>query len=130
MGVTRFEDFRDRLGISRNVLNQRLSHLVDHGVLEKVAYCAHPPRFDYRLTAKGKDLWLVLTTMRQWGDRWEAPDGPPIEIMHKGCGHIAEIVATCSVCGESISGRDVRAVVGPGATEAMALPVRRETIRG
>jgi DNA-binding HxlR family transcriptional regulator len=125
MGVTRFEDFRDRLGISRNVLNQRLTHLVDHGVLEKVAYCEHPPRFDYRLTAKGKDLWPVLTAMRQWGDRWEAPDGAPIEIVHKACGHITQIVATCSACGEAVSGREVRAVAGPGSTDALALPARR-----
>jgi DNA-binding HxlR family transcriptional regulator len=125
MGITRFDDFRDRLGISRNVLNQRLTHLVDHGVLERVPYCEHPPRFDYRLTTKGKDLWPVLTTMRQWGDRWEAPGGPPIEIVHKACGHITEIVATCSACGEAITGRDVRAVPGPGSTGGpLALPVR------
>ena len=52
MGVTRFDDFRERLGISRNVLNQRLSHLVDDGVLERVAYCEHPPRL--RLPADGQ----------------------------------------------------------------------------
>ena len=68
-------------------------------MLERVAYCEHPPRYDYRLTAKGKDLWPVLTAMRQWGDRWAAPDGPPLEVVHKACGHVTEIVATCSECG-------------------------------
>jgi DNA-binding HxlR family transcriptional regulator len=115
LGVTRFDDFHERLGISRNVLNQRLAHLVDHGVIERVAYSEHPPRFDYRLTTKGKDLWHVLTAMRQWGDRWAAPDGPPLEVVHKACGHKAKVVPSCSVCGQRLTARDVRAVAGPGA---------------
>ena len=40
-------------------------------------------RYDYRLTEKGRDLWLVLTAMRQWGDRWEAHQGAPVEIEHQ-----------------------------------------------
>ena len=78
-GVRRFDDFQARLGISRNVLNQRLSRLVDEGVLERVAYQDHPPRYEYRPTAKGVDLWTVVDAMRRWGDRWAAPDGPPVE---------------------------------------------------
>ena len=48
LGVTRFDDFQERLGIARNVLNQRLSHLVDEGVFERVAYNEHPPRLRLR----------------------------------------------------------------------------------
>jgi len=69
LGVTRFDDFQERLGISRNILNQRLNHLVETDILERVRYSDHPPRYDYRLTDKGRDLWPVLTAMRQWGDR-------------------------------------------------------------
>jgi DNA-binding HxlR family transcriptional regulator len=116
LGVTRFDDFQERLGISRNILNSRLGHLVDQGVLERVAYSTHPPRYDYRLTTKGKDLWPVLTAMRQWGDRWAAPSGPPLELVHKACGSLAEVVTTCSACGEKVSARDMVAVAGPGAT--------------
>lgn len=121
MGVTRFEEFHERLGISRNVLNQRLNHLVDAGVLGRVPYCEHPPRFDYRLTAKGKDLWSALTALRQWGDRWEAPSGPPIQLVHKSCGQLTTIVETCSECGEHVTGRDVRVVAGPGAGDDPSL---------
>jgi DNA-binding HxlR family transcriptional regulator len=124
LGVTRFDDFQERLGISRNVLNQRLGHLVDAGVLERVPYSEHPPRYDYRLTDKGRDLWPVLTAMRQWGDRWEAPDGAPLELVHKSCGHVADVVSTCSACGESVTARDVRAVAGPGARDDSLLPGR------
>jgi DNA-binding HxlR family transcriptional regulator len=115
LGVSRFDEFQERLGISRNILNQRLRGLVASGVLEKIPYSEHPPRYDYRLTEKGRDLWPVLTALRQWGDKYAAPDGPPLEIVHKECGHVAEGMLTCSSCGVPMGPRDVRAVAGPGA---------------
>jgi DNA-binding HxlR family transcriptional regulator len=117
LGVTRFDDFQARLGISRNVLSQRLGHLVDREVLKRVAYSEHPPRSEYRLTRKGRDLWQVITAMRQWGDQWEAPDGPPVQIQHSTCGHVVTAVPACSHCGEPLDLSAVRAVPGPGATE-------------
>jgi DNA-binding HxlR family transcriptional regulator len=119
LGVCRFDEFQERLGISRNILQQRLSGLVDAGVLVKVPYSDHPPRFDYRLTDKGRDLWPVLTTMRQWGDKYAAPAGAPIQVTHKACGEITEAVLVCSSCGEVMGPRDVRAVPGPGAVEPL-----------
>ena len=128
LGVTRFDDFQARLGISRNILNQRLNGLVDHGVLERVQYQERPPRSEYRLTDKGRDLWGVLTTMRQWGDRWAAPNGPRVETVHTACGHVAHAVHVCSECGESIDARSVKAVAGaaarPGDFERTALQPR------
>jgi DNA-binding HxlR family transcriptional regulator len=115
LGITRFDDFQERLGISRNILTDRLEHLVKRGVLVRVPYQEHPVRHDYRLTDKGRDLWLVLTAMRQWGDRWEAPDGAPVVVDHRACGHETTAVATCSACGEPIGVRDVVARPGPGA---------------
>ena len=79
LGVRRFDEFQSRLGISRNILNQRLARLVETGVLTKVPYSEHPPRSEYRLTDKGRDLWPVITTMRQWGDKHAAPHGPPLQ---------------------------------------------------
>ena len=114
LGVSRFDDFQERLGIARNILNQRLARLVEEGVLDKAAYSDHPPRYDYRLTAKGRDLWPVVTAMRQWGDKYAAPDGPPLRVVHKKCGKAARAIMTCSACGEPLSGGDVRAVRGPG----------------
>jgi DNA-binding HxlR family transcriptional regulator len=119
LGVTRFDDFQQRLGISRNVLNQRLARLVDQGVLARIAYSEHPPRYDYRLTAKGRDLWAVLTAMRQWGDRYAAPDGPPLQIVHRDCGQVADAVMTCSECGQPMGPDNVKAVGGPGAVEPL-----------
>jgi DNA-binding HxlR family transcriptional regulator len=120
LGVTRFDAFQERLGISRNVLNQRLSRLVEEGIFDRVPYSDHPPRYDYKLTSKGRDLWPVLTAMRQWGDKYAAPDGPPIRVEHKGCGKVSHAVLTCSSCGERLSARDVRVVGGPGDVDQLA----------
>jgi DNA-binding HxlR family transcriptional regulator len=115
LGVTRFDDFQARLGISRNILTQRLNRLVENDVLKRVAYSDHPPRSEYRLTAKGRDLWQVVTAMRQWGDKWAAPDGPPVETVHTACEQIVTAVPACSHCGEPLDARSVVAIPGPGA---------------
>ena len=117
LGVRRFDDFQARLGISRNILNQRLLHLVDHGVLERMPYQDNPPRSEYRLTDKGRDLWQVVTAMRQWGDKWAAPNGPPLRIRHQSCGRVVQAVAVCSHCGEPLAPRSVTAEPGPGAND-------------
>jgi len=117
LGVRRFDDFQARLGISRNILTQRLNGLVDNDILKRVSYQDHPPRWEYRLTAKGRDLWPVVMAMRQWGDRWAAPSGPPLKIKHTACGHVTHAVAVCSHCGEPLDVRGVTALPGPGASE-------------
>ena len=69
-GTRRYSDFRDQLGIARNILVDRLAKLVDNGIFKKVDVGAHGQRYEYRLTDKGKDLFTVLVALRQWGDRW------------------------------------------------------------
>lgn len=113
--VRRFDEIQERLGISRNVLAERLDHLVDHGIVERRPYQEHPVRYDYVLTAKGRDLWPLVTAMREWGDKWAAPSGPPVELLHTTCGHRVHSVPTCSACGEVLELHDVRAVAGPGS---------------
>jgi DNA-binding HxlR family transcriptional regulator len=119
LGIRRFDEFQSRLGISRNILNQRLTRLVETGVLTKVPYSEHPPRSEYRLTDKGRDLWPVITTMRQWGDKHAAPNGQPLQLIHHECGQISEAQLVCSICGEQIGPRDVEAIPGPGAVEPL-----------
>jgi DNA-binding HxlR family transcriptional regulator len=122
LGVTRFDDFQRRLGISRNILQQRLSRLVDAGILVRVPYSEHPPRHDYKLTDKGRDLWPVLTAMRQWGDRYAAPSGPPVLVVHKQCGSASPAAFVCSSCGEPLGPRDVEAVAGEGRRSVLPAP--------
>lgn len=119
MGVTRFDDFAKRLGIARNVLTARLDTLVEADVMTRVPYEEGTrPRYDYRLTDKGKALWPVLTTLRQWGDEWMLGKGhEPVLLEHRGCGHATTPHLSCDHCGEVLAGRDVRAVPGPGLTD-------------
>jgi DNA-binding HxlR family transcriptional regulator len=118
LGIRRFDDFQSRLGIARNVLAQRLAKLVDAGILDKRAYQDNPPRYDYVLTDKGRDLWPVLTAMRQWGDRHAAPHGAPVRVVHASCGHASNFVLSCEACGERVSARDVKVERGPGAARS------------
>ena len=108
-GVRRFEDFQEDLGIARNVLTDRLQKLVARGVLEREQYESKPPRFEYRLTQKGKDLLPVILTMMTWGDRW-ANEGeePPVTLTHTACGHVTQPVVSCSHCGEPLHRRELR----------------------
>ena len=79
-GIRRFDDFHRVLGCARNLLSDRLAKLVDHGVLDRVAYRepGQRTRHEYHLTEKGRDLLPALVALMQWGDRWTAgPDGPP-----------------------------------------------------
>ena len=115
LGVHRFDELQADLGISRNVLARRLDQLVADGILARRRYSEAPPRSEYVLTPKGRDLWPVLDAMRRWGDTWQAPAGPPVEVVHVGCGERTTVVPTCGACGEAVTGADVRVVPGPGA---------------
>jgi DNA-binding HxlR family transcriptional regulator len=130
VGVTRFDEFQRRLGISRNVLNDRLTRLVAEGVLEKVAYQDRPPRHDYVLTEKGRALWEVVDAMRRWGDQWASPAaGPPMELVHRSCGHATRPTLHCSECDEALGLRDVTLAYGPGADDrSPRLPGRPDPV--
>jgi DNA-binding HxlR family transcriptional regulator len=114
-GRRRFEEMAETLGIARNVLTTRLARLVDEGVLTRVRYQERPERFEYRLTQKGLDLWPVLMSLMQFGDRHYAPEGPPVLVTHKDCGGTVDEHRTCERCGARLTARDVRAQPGPGA---------------
>jgi len=116
-GVRRFDGFVERLGIAPNILTARLRRLVEHGVFEERAYQDRPVRVEYRLTAKGRDLYPVILALLGWGDRWYAENGPPVVIVHATCEHRADPQFVCSHCGEKLDPRHTRAVPGRGADE-------------
>ena len=70
LGIARFGEFQESLGVAANVLDDRLGRLVDEGIFERVAYSERPPRFEYLLTRKGSDLFTALNALRQWGDQY------------------------------------------------------------
>jgi DNA-binding HxlR family transcriptional regulator len=113
LGIRRFEDFQESLGVARNVLSARLARLCDERILERRRYQERPARFEYRLTEKGIALWPVMISLVKWGDRYAAPGGPPRIIEHKGCGGQVTERLTCDRCGRPLSAYDV--VTHPGA---------------
>jgi len=126
--VRRFEEFEQRLGIARHVLADRLKKLTEAGVLCKEPYQERPRREEYRLTEKGLDLYPVMLSLLDWGDKWMAgPEGPPLLRRHNACGHVAHAVPTCSECGEPLDARSMTVEPGPGAPPAILKAAGGET---
>ncbi|MGH1503268.1 MAG: winged helix-turn-helix transcriptional regulator [Acidimicrobiales bacterium] len=127
-GVTRFDEFQERLGIARNTLTARLETLVDGGVLERQVYDEGRGRADYVLTDMGKALWPVLTALRQWGDEWVlGADAAPLVAVHRDCGAQTTASMVCGDCGEPLDERNLRLRPGPGADESIIGSLRPKT---
>jgi DNA-binding HxlR family transcriptional regulator len=124
LGLRRFDEFLDSLGIASNVLSARLDRLCQEGLLERRAYQRRPVRHEYLLTEKGRDLAPALLMIMKWGDRhYPNPGGPPRLAVHQGCGGLLDDQLICQQCGESVvfteveirpgSGLDARRPPGP-----------------
>ena len=115
LGLRRFEQFQDSLGIARNVLANRLSRLVAAGVLERVAYQQRPERFDYRLTSMGRQLFVPVLALMQWGDEHlTGSAGPPRLAQHAVCGGDLRTGLICQQCQLPVPAEQVQIVPGPG----------------
>ncbi|NSX05503.1 winged helix-turn-helix transcriptional regulator [Cupriavidus gilardii] len=116
LGVRRFHEFQQRLTISRPMLADRLSKLVEAGVLKRVAYQEAPVRYEYRLTAKGMDLHPIIMAIVHWGDvHMAGKAGRPLLHRHTACGHLFDPVVVCSECAAEVHAKDVVVEKGPGA---------------
>ncbi len=112
LGARRFDEFESSLGLSPHLLSTRLQKLVDHEILERHVYRQRPARSEYRLTARGRDLYPVILSLLRWGDRWmPGESGPPVSLVHRRCGGVTTPTLTCSECGDPLSAREVRATL-------------------
>lgn len=111
--VTRFGDFQHNLGIATNVLASRLEAFIDAGIMRRQPQPDHPEQYEYLLTEKGRDLAPALIALTSWGDRWAAPDGPPILYTHTTCDGSVEPQLVCANCG-AIDAEEVSVHPGPG----------------
>lgn len=117
-GVRRFDQIRDHVGVSDPVLSERLRKLVATGILDATPYQepGRRTRNEYRLTAKGFDLYPALVALLQWGDRYCAgPEGPPLLVTHRDCDAPLEAVVQCTAGHTLQSPREGAAGPGPGA---------------
>ena len=113
LGNRRFESLRLHTGMSPRSLALRLAQLVAQDVIVRVTPDAASAQSEYRLTEKGLDLWPVLVTLRQWGERWAGPwsgDGIPLALEHRGHGHALRVELRCAECGEPVQARSARVV--------------------
>jgi DNA-binding HxlR family transcriptional regulator len=116
LGLSRFDEFLESLGVASNVLTERLNRLVDEGIAERVRYNERPERFEYRLTAKGRELGLVLLALMQWGDRHISKKPPRIARRHSDRSRVS--VALVAADGSPVKPSELELVPGPGARAA------------
>ena len=107
----RFDDFLRLTGMSSHLLLLRLKKLEAQGVIRREPYSERPPRHEYRLTEKGRDLWTVIIALKQWGDRWLSTEDTPVQIMHKVCGNVVRPHMICPDCGERMGAHDAEAKI-------------------
>jgi DNA-binding HxlR family transcriptional regulator len=113
-GLSRFGELQEDLGVSANVLSDRLATLVEAGVLATRPYQTAPERREYVLTEKGRELIPVLVALKRWGDRWGWEDGPraPVHAVHAECGHELDVELRCPACARAVGAEEVLARPG------------------
>jgi len=131
LGVGRFDELVEDLGISRNLLTRRLASLMKNGVVRRTPYQEKPRRYDYHLTEAGRDLVPVILALTAWGDRWARPkEGSPILFVHRACGCRFQPQVSCSECGEPVGAVDIQARAGPGGASATGTRVIARRLKG
>lgn len=125
-GARRFGEWFGLLGIPRPVLSDRLARLVRAKILERSRYQSNPPRFEYRLTERGLELWYFTLAIWDWEKHWVSGSaGFAFELQHHTCGHDVHPRFFCGRCNKPVGPRDIERRAGPGAGR-MALPARRQ----
>lgn len=104
LGMRKFDEFLNSLGVARTVLSARLRTLVAHGILERVPYQERPVRYEYLLTPKGHELGPVIVSLMQWGNKHVPnPGGGTRRAEHVECGNEAVTRLFCVTCGRPLA---------------------------
>ncbi|HEX6082703.1 MAG TPA: helix-turn-helix domain-containing protein [Methylomirabilota bacterium] len=104
-GPRRFQDFLQTLpGIAPNILSARLKLMEEHGLIAREFYTDRPPRAQYVLSEKGRELGMVVGALAAWGGRHVHKE---TRLVHAGCGHPVSVGYYCPDCGEGVRGADV-----------------------
>jgi DNA-binding HxlR family transcriptional regulator len=116
-GLTRFDQFRNSLGIAPNMLTRRLGAMVDAGLLERRRYNEHPPRYEYVPTQRARDFQPVLVALLTWGNKHFASEGASVILIDKRSGVAAEPVLVDRESGRPITDADYGFSAGPAASD-------------
>jgi DNA-binding HxlR family transcriptional regulator len=113
LGNHRFDELVASLGVASNVLTDRLSRLVAEGILERVRYSQRPQRFEYHLTAKGRELGVCLIALMQWGDRYVSDEPPRIARRRNDRSPVSARLVSAD--GSIVPSGELELAPGPGA---------------
>jgi DNA-binding HxlR family transcriptional regulator len=126
-GSTRYSEFQRSLGVASNVLQTRLDGFVEAGLMRRLRYSDQPELYEYLLTDKGRGFAPSLIALTEWGDRFAAPNGPPIVYRHPACGSEVRSELVCASCGRLHDPAEVEALPGPGMPAERAARLRERT---
>ena len=118
-GTRRFSDFQRSLGVAPNILAKRLEDFIAAGIMKARSFSPETGHREYVLTAKGRDLKPIVIALTTWGDRWAAPNGPPVVLEHEGCGGRVKQQLYCSACRDN-----------PKLTDVLARPTNASRVAG
>lgn len=114
LGIHRFSEWRQAIGVSSNILSSRLVRLVDIGCLAKVSTEAGGHE-TYKLTRMGTDLFASALMFWRFNRIWSTPGSArPVLLTHTRCGHTMSPKLVCRHCRQELRAREVRYADGPG----------------
>ena len=118
-GLSRYDDLQASSAIPTTTLAARLKHLEAHGLVARRPYQDHPPRHEYVLTDKGRDLWKVTTALREWGDRWDASGygAATVEVVDRETGREVVLALVDPATGQAVPRKRIQYRPGPGADD-------------
>ena len=105
-GPRRFHDLQAGLpGLAPNILSERLKLMEAHALVSRRFYSDHPPRAEYELTERGRELGVVVGALATWGGRHVHRASA---LVHDECGDPVEMKYFCRRCGTRVRGSAVR----------------------
>lgn len=126
LGATRFTQLKQRTGIQKALLSNRLGRLIEAGILRKDRDSGQAKHRQYGLTAKGVDLFPTVLSLYVWERKWGTADiRRNLELRHESCGSALKPVPVCGACKQSFELREISFVEGPGVGEMPASYSRR-----
>ncbi len=102
-GINQFQDILEDTSVATNILSDRLSELIEKGIIYTAAVPSDSRQIKYKFSEKGLSLYPVIVTMLEWGDKWlPDPKGPPLLLKHEPCGQALKVELICSTCKEIV----------------------------
>lgn len=124
-GFTRFDEFKASLNIAPNILSRRLAHLTKTGIFERRLYSTKPARYEYVLTAKGRDFFPVVVALFAWGNRHLAPRGESLFLAQRQTGQRLEPIVVDAGTRELIAPETTALEAGARASKEMRERIAR-----